>query len=154
MEGEPDSMIYRPRKRHSVLPIFPAKGRWQPHSPHIDHSIKSHGEKTFPFAFRIAAMIYFNDVEPHGGGTVVWPGSHHKIEALARSNPAYYEDMWGLGEDLDKVDIGAPVELTPKAGDVLFYHCFCAHSGSKNVGNRPRFAVNTKWEVDVSRHSR
>jgi hypothetical protein len=151
-EGEPEPTFFQPRKRHSVIPIFPEDGEWSHHGPHIDHAIRSHGEKTFPFAFRIAAMTYLNDVEPHSGGTIVWPRSHRKIEALARSNPERYEYMWVLQEDLHLVDIGDPFELTPKRGDVLFFHHLCAHTGSKNIGKRPRFALNTKWERDVSRH--
>ena len=90
-------------------------------------------------------MTFLNDVEPNGGGTVVWPGSHRKIAALARSNPDYYRPMWVLGEELYKADIGECVEIVPQGGDVLFYHVFCAHSGSLNVTDYPRLAMNMKW---------
>ena len=143
-EGNPAADYPAPR-RAGALNIFPQEGEWSPHAPHIDHAIKEHGHKTFPYAFRVASMLYLNDVERHSAGTVVWPGSHLKIEALARSNPERYEYMWPLNRDLHLVNLGEVVELTPKRGDVLFYHVFCAHSGSKNAGSRPRFAFNCKW---------
>jgi len=113
--------------------------------PPIDHAIQEHGHKTFPRAFRIAAMTFLSDVAPHGGGTVVWPGSHRQLEALARSDPSRYELMWTLNQRLREIDLGEPVELTPRRGDVLFYHYLCAHAGSKNVSDQPRLALNMKW---------
>ena len=85
------------------------------------------------------------DVEPHGGSTVVWPQSRYKIEGLARSDPDRYEYMWVLNQEYNREELGDYVELTPKRGDVLFYHVFCAHAGSKNIGRTPRFALPCKW---------
>lgn len=141
--GDPSS--YRTPNRVLALNIFPQEGEWQPHGPHIDHSIKEHGHKTFPLPIRVASMLFLHDIEPHGGGTVVWPGSHLKIDALARSNPAYYESMWVLGREIRNVGLGEVVEIVPKRGDVVFYHILCAHSGSMNVSKRPRFGFNMKW---------
>lgn len=136
---------FRPPRRAYAINVFPREGPWEWPRPHIDHAIKEHGHKTFPRAFRIAAMTYLSDVEPHGGGTVVWPGSHRRIEALARSDPQRYEMMWTLGQALREVELGDPVEMTPRRGSVLFYHYLCAHAGSANVTARPRFALNMKW---------
>ena len=128
-----------------AINVFPGSGEWTWPTPHIDHSLPEHNQKTFPPVFRLGALIYLNDVERHGGGTLVWPGSHHKMEALARQKPERYEYRSPLNEDLHEIDCGNPIELTLKRGDVLFLHHLCAHSGSLNLSNRPRFALNMKW---------
>jgi len=120
-------------------------GEWRLPRPHIDHAIKEHGHKTFPRAFRIAAMTFLSDVPPHGGGTVVWPGSHAVLERLARSDPRRFETMWALNQELANTALADPVELTPRRGDVLFYSYLCAHAGSQNTSARPRLALNAKW---------
>jgi Phytanoyl-CoA dioxygenase (PhyH) len=140
-----DPAIFRPPTRAYCINLFPSTAEWEWPRPHIDHAIREHGHKTFPRAFRIATMTFLHDVAPHGGGTVVWPGSHRTLEALARSDPAKYELMWVLGQELRQISIGEPRELTPKRGDVLFYHYLCAHAGSANTSERPRFAMNKKW---------
>jgi Phytanoyl-CoA dioxygenase (PhyH) len=144
LAGE-DGGGFRAPKRTYAINVFPREGPWEWPRPHIDHAIKEHGHKTFPRAFRIAAMTFLSDVAPHGGGTVVWPGSHRRLEALARSDPSRYEMMWALNQSLREIDLAEPVELTPRRGDVLFYHYLCAHAGSMNVSDRPRFALNMKW---------
>lgn len=144
-EGDMAPDVYRPPKGIRPINVFPQTGEWEPPGSHIDHAIKEHGHKTFPPAFRVATLTYLSDVELHGGGTIVWPGSRDAIEALARSDPARYEYMWVLNQEYDREELGGYVELTPKRGDVLFYHVFCAHSGSKNVGRVPRFALPCKW---------
>jgi hypothetical protein len=140
-----DPAIFQPPRRAYAINVFPQPGPWVWPSPHIDHSIKEHGHKTFPRAFRIAAMTFLSDVAPHGAGTVVWPASHRRIEALARSDPERYEMMWVVGQAMRELDLGEPVELTPRRGDLLFYHYLCAHAGSMNTSHRPRFALNIKW---------
>jgi hypothetical protein len=140
-----DPAEFQPPRRAYTINIFPQQGDWDWPSPHIDHAIREHGHRTFPRAFRVASMTYLNDALSHGAATVVWPGSHRRIEELARSDPQRYEMMWELGRDLGKAGLGEPVEVIGRRGDVLFYHYLCAHSGSKNVSARPRLAMNAKW---------
>ncbi len=142
--GEDVSTFLRPNKPYP-LHAYPTQDEWKPWEAHIDHAIKEHGHKTFPGAFRLASMLFLSDVEAHGGGTLVWAGSHRKIRALAESDPVHYELMATLNMELDKAELGECIELTPKRGDILFYHCLCAHSGSMNVQNTPRLAMNAKW---------
>jgi len=140
-----DPASFKPPSRGYAINVFPQEGEWQWPRPHIDHAIKEHGHKTFPRAFRIASMLFLNDVPTHGAGTVVWPGSHRKLLALAQSDPERYEMMWTLNQELSQRDLGEPVELTPRRGDILFYHYLCAHAGSMNTSDRPRLAMNMKW---------
>jgi len=143
--ADDDAASFKPPSRAYAINVFPRVGEWHWPQPHIDHAIKDAGHHVFPRAFRIAAMTYLSDVPPHGGGTVVWPGSHQKLESLAKSDPARFELMWTLNQELPKLDLGEPVELTPRCGDVLFYHYLCAHGGSMNVSEHPRLALNMKW---------
>jgi len=85
------------------------------------------------------------DVEHHGGGTVVWRGSHRKIEAVESVNLKRYAYRNALSQDIPDMAPGEPVELRPRRGDVLFLHHLCAHAGSQNLSTRPRFALNMKW---------
>ena len=132
-----------------TINIYPTSDEWE--SPtitsggHLDHSLEEHNHKTFPPVFRTGALIYLNDIAPHGGGTFIWPGSHHELERAARKNSARYEYRNTLNADLPDLDLGDPVGMTLRRGDVLFLHHLCIHSGSKNVSNQPRFAMNMKW---------
>ena len=143
LSGDDPSTFHKPDSAFG-LHTYPSTGEWSWPHPHIDHAIKSHGHKTFPRAFRIATMIFHSDVGLQGGGTVVWPKSHHQIRALAESNPQKYEYMWVLNRDIHQLELSSPVEMTPRRGDVLLYNVFCAHSGSKNITDRPRLAYNWK----------
>ncbi|HLJ53776.1 MAG TPA: phytanoyl-CoA dioxygenase family protein [Chthonomonadaceae bacterium] len=143
LDGEPTPLTAP--KRAYAINVFPTADPWQWPKPHIDHAIREHGHKTFPRAFRIAAMTFLSDVEPYGGGTVVWPGSHVLLERIARADPARCERMWALNQELPNIALGDPVETTPRRGDVLFYSYLCAHAGSRNTSGRPRLALNAKW---------
>ncbi len=144
LAGEAEEAILAPKRGYAIN-VFPTQDEWRWPHPHIDHAIKEHGHKTFPRAFRVASMTFLSDVSPQGGGTVVWPGSHSLLENIARSDPQRYALMWALNQELAHVALPDPVELTPKRGDVLFYSYLCAHAGSQNVRDRPRFALNAKW---------
>jgi hypothetical protein len=143
--GGEDPTSYRPPSAAYAINIFPQEGEWRWPTPHIDHAIKEHDHVVFPRAFRVACMLYLTDTPPHGAGTVVWPGSHRKLEELARSDLERYRLMWSLGQDIGRVDLGTPRELLPRQGEVVFYHYLCAHAGSMNTTDRPRFALNMKW---------
>ena len=143
--GDPKDTFQPPSHPFPII-SHPSEGEWSWPEAHIDHSIKADGYKTFPRPFRIASMLFLSDVAPHGGGTIVWPGSHLKVEALAKSDPERLELMWTLNQAmLSEIDLGEPVELTPKSGDILFYHYLFAHSGSKNITPNPRLGMNCKW---------
>ena len=70
LADEPGAEILAPKRAYAIN-VFPMAGEWTWPRPHIDHAIKEHGYKTFPRAFRVAAMTYLSDVPVHGGGTVV-----------------------------------------------------------------------------------
>ena len=144
LSGDPPDTIHAPERAYAIN-VFPTDDAWHWPTPHIDHAIKEHGHRTFPRAFRIAAMTFVSDVTQHGGGTVVWPGSHVAIERLAQSDPVRFEMMWALNQQLSQLKLADPVEVTPKRGDVLFYSYLCAHAGSQNTSPRPRLALNAKW---------
>jgi Phytanoyl-CoA dioxygenase (PhyH) len=144
LAGDDPATFPAPPRAYTIN-VFPQAGEWSWPAPHIDHAIKEHGHRTFPRAFRIAAITYLSDVELHGAATVVWPGSHRRIEALAKSDPERYALMWSLGREIERAGLGEPEEILARRGDVLFYHYLCAHAGSMNTGSRPRFALNAKW---------
>ena len=141
-----DLTSFKAPSRAYIINALPSPDPWEWPRPHIDHAIKEDGYRTFPAAFKVAAMTYLSDVEKGGGGTVVWPGSHRALHALACSDPRKYESMWALNQDLELAGLRHPLELTPRHGDVLFYHYLCAHAGSRNVTHRPRLAMNAKWQ--------
>ncbi|MCW3096072.1 MAG: hypothetical protein JWL77_1690 [Chthonomonadaceae bacterium] len=144
LSGETPETIQAPRRAYTIN-VVPTQDKWSWPQPHIDHAIKEHRHKTFPRAFGVAAMTFLNDVPRHGGGTVVWPGAHRLLEQLALSDPARFEMMWALNQELPHLELGSPVELMPRRGDVLFYSYLCVHAGSQNVSTRPRLALNAKW---------
>lgn len=143
--GEGDIKSYFPVLSSLAIITYPSEGEWHWPGPHIDHAIRKDGFRTFPRPFRLASLFYLSEITQGGGGTVVWPGSHRKLEALAKSDPERYALMATLNQSINEVDLGDPVELTAKPGDILFYHYLTAHAGSKNVTNSPRLALNHKW---------
>jgi len=145
LSGEPRP-DWTPPQGSLAINAYPQPGPWSHPGPHIDHALPQDGYKTFPRPMRLASLLYFNHVEPHSGGTLVWPGSHRTIEALAQTDPEKYGLMAPLNQRVrDGFDLGEGIEVDSKAGDVLFYHYLCGHSGSINVGNYPRFALAHKW---------
>ncbi|MBI3449737.1 MAG: phytanoyl-CoA dioxygenase family protein [Acidobacteria bacterium] len=123
----------------------PATGEWRPHAPHLDRTFADWKQRTFPRPYRIGAMTFLTDVPRHGGGTIVWPGSHLTLEALARTEPAKYRYLSAFSAELGRIELGPPVELTPSRGDVLFHHYLCVHAASDNTSRAPRLALNHKW---------
>ena len=136
---------FAPPKTTYTITVFPNPDPWHWPAPHIDHALKEDAHLIFPPPFLVGCLIYVNSVPVHSGGTVVWPGSHRQLEALASAHPHEYKYMWELNRDITQANLAAPIEITALAGDVLFYHYLCAHSGSTNTGAEPRFALNHKW---------
>jgi ectoine hydroxylase-related dioxygenase (phytanoyl-CoA dioxygenase family) len=135
----------RPPRITYTISVFPTSDTWEWPRPHIDHAIQEDAHLTFPPPFRVGCLIYLNDVPAQSGGTVVWPGSHRRLEAFARADPEKYKYMWALDRDILFAGLAMPVELTAHSGDVLFYQYLCAHAGSRNTGAAPRLALSHKW---------
>jgi len=144
LAGEHVASFRRPTRVFTVNNV-PVSKDWQSHAPHLDGTRAELRHETFLRPFRIGSMIYLTDVQHHGGGTIVWPGSHLKLEALARSEPRKYKYLAALNADLNQVALSPPVELTPSLGDVLFQHYLCVHASSDNVSGAPRLALLHGW---------
>jgi hypothetical protein len=134
----------RPRQAFTIHRV-PRTGPWKPNGPHLDHSLASERHATFPRPFRVGALTYLSDVVHHGGATLAWPGSHRAVERLARSDERRYAFVTALQADLHRLELGEPVEVLARAGDVLFHHPFTVHASSDDVAGAPRLALGRKW---------
>ena len=84
---------------------------------------------TFPGPFNITSLLFLNDVQGEdGGGTRVWPESARKIRELADSDRVKYDKLWKLVKDVPALDLGEPIQLVPKRGDVLFWSHLLGHN--------------------------
>jgi hypothetical protein len=144
LAGEDVAGFGRPTHAFTINNL-PVSRDWQPQAPHLDCTIPELRLRAFPPPYRIGALTYLTDVQRHGGGTIVWPGSHVKLAALVRSDPRKYKYLAAVSTDLGRVDLGTPMELTPCRGEVLFHHPLLVHASSDNVGKAPRLAISHKW---------
>lgn len=93
-------------------------------------------------AFLLGLATYIYDVEPRGGGTVFWPRSHIKSWEFLRKHPHHLSCSFkDHPEYLDMVKDIQPVELSAKAGDVIFWHCNILHETSQNTSNNIRYGL-------------
>ena len=138
--GEPVENIHPPQAIHTQN-LLPVDTDWQWPKTHVDGIPKEHMHKTFPGPYRITSLVFLSDVEPRGGGTIVWPKSHRKIRELAESDPERYTYLYDLNKDIPTLDLGEPMELLPKGGDVLFFQHLFGHNGSLNTGTQPRLMM-------------
>ena len=58
----------------------------------------------------------------------VWPESARKIRELADSDRVKYAKLWQLVKDVPALDLGEPIQLVPKRGDVLFWSHLLGHN--------------------------
>ncbi|MDA0837250.1 MAG: phytanoyl-CoA dioxygenase family protein [Planctomycetota bacterium] len=138
--GVPKESFHMPRSVQTQN-VFPMPGPWRPPGFHIDGIPEENKHKTFPGPFKIAFIVFLSDVEPQGGGTFAWPGSHLKIAELARTDPEKFEYLYVLNRHLSEADLGDPVELLPRRGDILFFQHLWAHGATMNCNVTPRMAL-------------
>ena len=138
--NEPSIETHRPNGINTIN-VFPT-AEWSCGRAHID-GIELGGKKhrrTFPGPLRMVVLSFLSDIESKGGGTMVWPKSHQRIRALAESNIQKYEYLLDLHNEVHSLDLGQPIELMPKRGDVLFFQHLFAHAGTANICQTPRLA--------------
>ena len=91
----------------------------------------------------VVSLFYFSDVPAGDGGTAVVPRSHHQVaRLLADAEPCSLNDEQVRQRLPRPTSDGEMVEVTGRAGDVLFAHPFLVHTSNRNIGTRVRFACN------------
>jgi hypothetical protein len=88
--------------------------------------------------FTIAMAVYFDDVEPRGGGFTVWPGSHRKTERYFEDHS--YGDYLSNQGVLEDLDVGPGMEITGGPGTLVLWHHNIAHGAAPNHSERIRMA--------------
>ena len=125
----------------NTINVFPSE-KWWCGKAHID-GIELGGKKhrrSLPGPLRMVVLTFLSDTKSKGGGTMVWPQSHHKLRAFAESDSEKYHYLTDLHNDVPSLNLGDPIELQPKRGDVLFFQHMFAHAGTANISQIPRFA--------------
>ncbi|WP_276256643.1 phytanoyl-CoA dioxygenase family protein [Halomontanus rarus] len=89
--------------------------------------------------FTIAVAVYFDDIEPRGGGFTVWPGSHRVTEEYFRTH-TYAEYAADGGAVLEGLDLGPAMEIIGEAGTLVLWHHNLVHGPAPNHGERIRMA--------------
>jgi hypothetical protein len=79
--GEPIGSLHPPEALHTQNGLQ-RNVEWKLPNPHVDGIPKEHTHRTFPGPYRITSLFYLSDVDPQGGGTCAWPGSHRQIRKL------------------------------------------------------------------------
>lgn len=123
------------------LPGFHA-APWQPPASgwHVDGMDFQH-HLTSPQQ-GLVGIEMLTDIAPGGGGTAVRVGSHTVVSRLlheAEPDGLSYPQLRGIAEAIRDSPV---VEVTGRAGDVLWMHPHTVHARSANIGDRPRIAAN------------
>lgn len=89
--------------------------------------------------FTIACAVYFDTVEPRGGGFTVWPRSHRRIpEYFAEHDYADY--VAGDSDPLEELGLDPGIEITGGPGTLVLWHHGIVHGASPNHSERIRMA--------------
>jgi hypothetical protein len=91
----------------------------------------------------VVAIFYFSDAATDDGGTAVLPGSHLEVaRILADAEPGTLNDENVRPRIPRPTSDDDVVEVTCRAGAVLFAHPFLVHASNRNIGSRVRYACN------------
>ena len=135
-----------------ALNEFPISAEWKSPSPHLDGDFRDF--RLDPGTFRATSLTYLTDANSHGGTTVIWPEGPQRIREFRKKNPEFSNHVGDMKAQFPEMDLGEPMEVVAKQGDVLFFHHLLPHSGTMNVGSSARFAIRfmclclacRKWE--------
>ncbi len=110
-----------------------------PPNPHLDgFSDGANGLTEGRIHSHTATIGVFLTTTPRAfaGNLTVWPGTHQLYERYFRKR-----GRRALGEPQPRVELGAPLQLTCAAGDVVLMHYELAHTAAVNTSDVDRVAV-------------
>lgn len=92
-------------------------------------------------------------IVPHGGATMILPGSHHKTYRAAQKLrldglESLKADPVGIA-DLDLNDV---VEVRATEGDLFVFNPMCLHSASTNLSNQSRYVYFVSFMDESAAH--
>lgn len=114
---------------------------------------------------RLSCVAYIDDVAPHGGSFMVWPGSHRKCHAFLTTTESAKRNGYAGPAGKKKKNLSGgpdrhptwaagmaerqrwcednivPVDTWGEAGTVIFYHSRLAHMAGNNYSDNVRQAV-------------
>ena len=124
--------VMLPRRNRGIYAIFPRDSR---------HTKPAFGPHLDSHTFQICGMLYLDDVLPNSGGTTYWSGSHKLLYPSFEQEYNFLpSDSYGEAHQRAHESC-VPVEVTGRAGDVIFTHHRTLHSGGANFGSTIRMAV-------------
>jgi hypothetical protein len=88
--------------------------------------------------FTIASAVYFDEVEPRGGGFTVWPRSHRLTEEYFENHT--YGDYVTNDDVLGDLEPGPAFEITGGPGTLVLWHHNIIHGAAPNHSERIRMA--------------
>jgi hypothetical protein len=136
-----------PRRNRGIYAIFPRNPQ---------HTTPGFGPHLDSHTFQICGMLYLDDVLPNAGGTTYWSGSHKLLyPAFEQEYNFLPSDSYGEAHQRARESC-VPVEVTGRAGDVVFTHHRTLHSGGANLGSKIRMAVpcdfqKVRWPGEAGR---
>ncbi len=95
----------------------------------------------------LVGIEMLTDIQPGGAGTAVRVGSHRTIARRLRAAEPHglsYKELRAISEEIADLPV---VEITGRAGDVLWMHPYLVHARSPNAGRRVRIAANRCIEL-------
>lgn len=123
----------RHRADEPYMPPSPQIKGWHVDGDFFRHFIDS------PEQGLLTVVIWW-DIQPKSGGTFIAPDSVPRITRYLAAHPEGlhpYETGSHLINECQEF-----MEVTGKAGDVVFIHPFMLHASSQNPSGRPRFMTN------------
>lgn len=129
--SEPDSVW--------AMNQFPDASEWRVTTPHLDGY--SRDLRLDPGTFRASSLTYLTDAGPQQGNTVIWPEGPDRIRSFRKKNPDFSNHVQDFRKIFLDIELGEPMEVVAKQGDVLLFHHLLPHTSTINATASPRFAI-------------